>query len=134
MKKLLSNLFVFKNNIQTVHWKLTGKGFISIHKFTDVMNEEVGEFIDRVVEKFIQKNIKVNTSLKHALETATIEEELKGNISVKEGIEKLLSDGRTILKQAEEFESTIKYGAMYLVIDDLREYLEKTLWMLKKSL
>ncbi len=135
MKTLLSNLVIYRSNIQTIHWKMRGKQFLSLHKFTDKMYEEINEYIDRVIEKYVQKDIEVETTLEFFIKNASIKEELKKDMEVSDGVKKLLNDGKEILSQVENAYDNIKeLGAMDLVLDDLREYLEKILWMLNKSL
>ncbi|TCG11608.1 ferritin-like domain-containing protein [Mycoplasma todarodis] len=135
MQKILANLTIYRSNIQTIHWKMRGCNFMSIHKLTDKMYLEINEFIDRVVEKYIQKDITINTTLKHFMEVATIKEETGQDIETKEGIKKLIQDGEVILSQAEKaYDSIEELGTMDLILDDLRDYLEKTLWLLKKSM
>ncbi len=135
MKKLLADLTIYRSNIQTIHWKMRGCNFMSIHKLTDKMYEEINEFIDKIVEKFVQKDIEVNTTLKYLMETSTIAEEEKLDVEIESGINKLIVDAETILAQAEKaYDNIENLGTMDLILDDLREYLEKTLWFLKKSI
>ncbi|NQZ29356.1 MAG: hypothetical protein HRT98_03120 [Mycoplasmatales bacterium] len=135
MKTILADLTIYRSNIQTIHWKIQGCNFIPVHKFTDKMYEEINEFIDKIVEKYIQKNIEIDTTLKTLMNDATISEETKLSIDVKEGIEKLTKDGMSILTKVESAYNNIEgLGSMDLILDDLRDYLEKTIWLLKKSL
>ncbi|CAM9137070.1 ferritin-like domain-containing protein [Mycoplasma todarodis] len=135
MKKILADLTIYRSNIQTIHWKIQGCNFIPIHKFTDKMYEEVNEFIDRVVEKYVQKEVEIDTTLKTLMDNSTLSEETKLNITVDEGIKKLIQDALSILTQVEKAYDDIEgLGSMDLILDDLRDYLEKTIWFLRKSL
>ncbi len=133
MKKLLANLFIYRNNIKNTHWRMFGADFIDVHKFTDQMYSEIDEFIDRVVEKYIQLNEKVDTTMEAQIKNADIKELKIEELSVTEGIKNIVKDGKEILKQAESINDK-KLGTMYLVIDDLKEYLEKTIWLLSKQI
>ncbi len=135
MKKILADLIIYRSNTQTIHWKMQGCNFIPIHKFTDSMYEEINEFIDRIVEKFVQKDVEIDTTLKTLMKNASIKEEEKLNVQVNEGIKKLVKDGTIILSQVEKAYNNIKeLGSMDLILDDLRDCLEKTIWFLNKSL
>ncbi len=135
MKTILANLIIYRSNIQTIHWKIHGNNFIPIHEFTDKMYADINEFIDRVVEKYIQKDIQINTTLKNSLAIGSILEVNDFSIEVNTGINKLIKDSESILKQVEKAYSNIKeLGSMDLILDDMRDYLEKAIWFLRKSI
>ncbi|MCP4336880.1 MAG: hypothetical protein GY679_03475 [Mycoplasma sp.] len=134
MKKLLANLFIFKYNIKNIHWRMFGPDFIDIHKFTDKIYAEIDEFIDRVIEKYIQLDQDIDTSIDSQTKLSTLKELTVKEISVEDGIKRIVEEGKEILAQAESLEDKVgDLGTMYLVLDDLREFLEKHIWLLSKQ-
>ncbi len=135
MKQILSNLFIYKYNIQNIHWRMYGADFIDVHHFTDKMYEEINEFIDRIVEKYIQLDQMIDTSIVGLCKGASLKELIVDQITVEEGVKVIVDEGKMILDSIGSVNKEISsLGTMNLILDDLAAYLEKTIWLLSKQI
>ncbi|CAM9131672.1 ferritin-like domain-containing protein [Mycoplasma marinum] len=134
MQNILNDLIVYRSNIQSMHWKMKGPGFLAIHRLTDKMYSQIDEFIDLIAEKFIQRHLEVETTLANAIANSSLKETKGMTIPIDKCIEDLVSQATIILEKAEKEELPKELGAMYVIVDELRDYLEKTIWLLEKSI
>ena len=74
LKKLLSDLVVFKFKTQKYHWNIEGPDFSQYHAFLATLYEDVEGSIDEIAELIRTMDVKVPGTLKEFLDMTSIDE------------------------------------------------------------
>ena len=74
LKKLLSDLVVFKFKTQKYHWNIEGPDFAQYHSFLGTLYEEIEGSIDDVAEVIRTLDIKAPGTLREFLDMTSIDE------------------------------------------------------------
>jgi len=137
MEKLniyLSSLAVLNVKLHNLHWNIRGTEFITLHKFTEELYEQVFEEYDSVAELLKMKQEFPLTSLKDYSENSIIKEIPSKHYTVPEVLDILLQDydkmyifAKEIRKEADENEE----NSIVAVFDDYIAGYEKNLWFIK---
>lgn len=76
LSTLLSNTFVFSQQLHGFHWTYTGAGFIYLHPFLDEDYESVNASVDAYAEEILTLNYEPPTRLSEYLALSTSIKEL----------------------------------------------------------
>lgn len=134
LQKTLSNHAVLLHQTLNYHWNVEGKEFHDYHLLFDKQYNELFKNLDLIAERIRAVGGKVQGSMKHFIDTASIKED-NGSVPMpKEMIKRLhdqyhkvIEDMRKSVKDLEKSDDV----ATRKMLEDLVEIEEKTKWMLK---
>ncbi|WP_028974353.1 Dps family protein [Spirochaeta cellobiosiphila] len=137
MNSYLADLAVMNVKLHNLHWNVVGKQFVSIHKFTEELYEDLFEKYDAVAEELkMLGEIPASTMVEY-LKITDVKEESPRAFTVEEVLDHLVSDlnilktkALHIRKSASEEDS---FAVANMMEDHSSEY-NKNLWFLKAML
>lgn len=132
LNKLVANLTVLYTKLHSFHWYVTGTSFFTLHKEFEKQYDYVTESLDEVAERFLSIGGRPVSTLKGALEIATIKEATEKETTC-EMVESVLSDFNLLIADLSELMETSEeaedQGTADLALG-LKTELQKTVWML----
>ncbi len=136
LNKLVANLTVLYTKLHSFHWYVKGTSFYTLHEVFEKYYDYVTESLDEVAERFLAIGGRPVSTLKGALEIATISEATE-NETTKEMVASVLSDFELLINDLSEImelsEEANDQGTSDLALG-LKTELEKNTWMLKAYL
>ena len=136
LNKLVANLTVLYTKLHSFHWYVKGRSFYTLHEVFEKYYDNVTETLDEVAERLLAVGGRPVSTLKGALELATIEEASEEETTeqmvaaVLADFELLISDLSQIMESSEEQGDQ---GTSDLCLG-IKTELEKNVWMLKSYL
>lgn len=135
LNQLIASLGLFYFRLHQYHWHVKGDQFFTLHaKFEELYNDTT-QYLDAFAERLIAKDERPLSTLGEFLEHSTISEKVYDqNIQAKEMVRNVVADYSEISKVVE---SGIALAAedKDAVTEDMligyKEYIDKTIWMLK---
>lgn len=132
LNKLVANLTVLYTKLHSFHWYVTGTSFFTLHKEFEKQYDYITESLDEVAERFLSIGGRPVSTLKGALEIATIKEATEKETTC-EMVESVLSDFNLLIADLSELMETSEeaedQGTADLALG-LKTELQKTVWML----
>ncbi|QWQ38857.1 DNA starvation/stationary phase protection protein [Gemella sp. zg-570] len=136
LNKLVANLTVLYTKLHSFHWYVKGSSFYTLHEVFEKYYDHVTETLDEVAERFLAIGGRPVSTLKGALEIATIKEATEKETTV-EMVAAVLADFELLIADAsaliEVSEDANDQGTADLALG-LKTELEKNVWMLKAYL
>ena len=136
VNKLVANLTVLYTKLHSFHWYVKGRSFYTLHEVFENYYDNVTETLDEVAERLLAIGGRPVSTLKGALEIATIKEATEKETteemvaSVLADFELLIADLSNIMADAEEKGDQ---GTSDMCLG-IKTQLEKNVWMLKAYL
>ena len=134
LNKLVANLTVLYTKLHSFHWYVTGRSFYTLHEVFENYYNYTTESLDEVAERLLAIGGRPVSTLKGALEIATIQEATEKAkemvAAVFHDFELLISDLTNLMSIAEEEGDQ---GTSDLALG-LKTQLEKNVWMLRAYL
>ena len=136
LNKLVANLTVLYTKLHSFHWYVKGRSFYTLHEVFEKYYDNVTETLDEVAERLLAVGGRPVSTLKGALELATIEEASEEETTeqmvaaVLADFELLISDLSKLMESSEEQGDQ---GTSDLCLG-IKTELEKNAWMLKSYL
>lgn len=136
LNKLVANLTVLYTKLHSFHWYVSGKSFYTLHEVFEKYYDSVTENLDEVAERFLAIGGRPVSTLKGALEIATITEATEKE-TTEEMVQEVLKDFNLLISDLAELmevsEEADDQGTADLALG-LKTELEKNVWMLKAYL
>ena len=136
LNKLVANLTVLYTKLHSFHWYVTGRSFYTLHEVFENYYNYTTESLDEVAERLLAIEGRPVSTLKGALEIATIKEATEKETTkemvaaVFHDFELLINDLTHLMSVAEEEGDQ---GTSDLALG-LKTQLEKNVWMLRSYL
>ena len=136
LNKLVANLTVLYTKLHSFHWYVTGRSFYTLHEVFENYYNYTTETLDEVAERLLAIGGRPVSTLKGALEIATIQEATEKETTkemvaaVFHDFELLITDLTNLMSVAEEEGDQ---GTSDLALG-LKTQLEKNVWMLRAYL
>ena len=136
LNKLVANLTVLYTKLHSFHWYVKGRSFYTLHEVFENYYNYTTESLDEVAERLLAIGGRPVSTLKGALETATIEEATEKETTsemvaaVFHDFELLKADLSKLMELSEEEgdQGTSDFAL------GVKTQLEKNIWMLKAYL
>lgn len=130
---LLADATIFYQKLRHYHWNVDGRHFFELHEKFEELYTELAGSIDEIAERILMiEGVPLHT-LKSMLEVAQMKED-ESIPSAPEMVDSVMADiealherAGTVIATAEESDDR---GTANL-LDDLRDSMEKNLWMLR---
>ncbi|MGB4984148.1 MAG: DNA starvation/stationary phase protection protein [Erysipelotrichaceae bacterium] len=133
LNEYLSDINVMYVKLHNLHWNVVGSDFKSVHEYLEVLYNSFAEVYDSVAEIMIMQGQRPYASIKQYLGTTSIKEIESKDYKVKEVLDIVGNDIKTLRDKAIEIRSLAVDNDNYLVINhiesDLGNY-DKTLWFI----
>lgn len=138
LKKLLANEFVLYTKTRKAHWNVYGPNFYSLHKFFEVVYQELDEIVDSVAERIRTLGDFATGTLEEFKTTSVLAEIPGSHEKAPELIKQLLTDNETIIAFLKENIVVVQneyndLGTTDFLTGILQQH-EKTCWMLRVQL
>ena len=136
LNKLVANLTVLYTKLHSFHWYVTGRNFYTLHEVFENYYDYTTESLDEAAERLLAIGGRPVSTLKGALEIATIQEATEKETTsemvaaVFHDFKLLISDLTQLMSVAEEEGDQ---GTSDLALG-LKTQLEKNVWMLRSYL
>ena len=136
LNKLVANLTVLYTKLHSFHWYVTGRSFYTLHEVFENYYNYTSESLDEVAERLLAIGGRPVSTLKGALEIATIKEATEKETTkdmvaaVFHDFELLINDLTHLMSVAEDEGDQ---GTSDLALG-LKTQLEKNVWMLRSYL
>jgi len=133
----LSNLAVMNIKIHNLHWNVTGREFLLLHKMTEKMYTMLQLQFDEVAEAIKMQNELPLARMTDYLENATIEEIDSRDYTADEVLQILDADCQNMIKLAKSIRDEADEKDNFLVANMLEEYIAcytKKSWMIRAML
>ena len=131
MNKLVADLIVLNQKVFNLHWNVRGEGFMSMHKMTEKLYEELTDLFDAVAEKIAMGGEFPISTLKECLEITEISEVKEKAFTVQEVVKTIVSDLEIIKKTTLEVKATVENQPL---LDEIIQTIELQKWLFKSSL
>lgn len=136
LNKLVANLTVLYTKLHSFHWYVKGSSFYTLHKVFEKYYGNVADTLDEVAERALAIGSRPVSTLKGALELATIKEATEIE-STSEMVSSVLYDFELLIndlsKLMEDSAEADDQGTSDLCLG-IKTELEKNVWMLKSYL
>ena len=136
LNKLVANLTVLYTKLHSFHWYVKGRSFYTLHEVFENYYDETTNTLDEVAERLLAIGGRPVSTLKGALEIATIKEATETE-STSEMVASVLVDFELLIKDLSEImessEEAGDQGTSDLALG-IKTELEKKVWMLKAYL
>lgn len=133
---LLADATVLYQKLRTFHWDVAGPHFFELHEKFEEQYQRFAQIVDDIAERILTIEGKPLGTLAALLEAAEIKEATKVP-NARDMVASLEADYGTILRRSGELlgqaESAGDRGTVNL-LDEIRDDLEKTRWMLRAYL
>lgn len=136
LNKLVANLTILYTKLHSFHWYVTGRRFYTLHEVFENYYDYTTESLDEAAERLLAIGGRPVSTLKGALEIATIQEATEKETTsemvaaVFHDFKLLISDLTQLMSVAEEEGDQ---GTSDLALG-LKTQLEKNVWMLRSYL
>ncbi|RAX57349.1 DNA starvation/stationary phase protection protein [Helicobacter monodelphidis] len=137
LKGLEADAIVLHMKLHNYHWNVKGMDFHPVHAATEEMYENFATLFDDLAERILQLSDKPITTLKEALEKASVKEESGVSFTSKQIVESILKDYELLYKKFKELSKAAADNddsVTAALADDKLAALEKSIWMFKAQL
>ena len=137
LQKYLANLSVLNVKFHNIHWNVVGSQFMEIHNFTEEIYDQLFEDLDEVAELLKMKKIMPLSTMAEYLEKTTIEEIKAKDFSIKESLEIILKDLKSMKELAIEIRNTADEENDFETVAIFEDYVanySKNIWFVEAML
>lgn len=133
----IANLGVAYIKLHNLHWNVVGGQFKAVHEYTESLYDALTDVLDEVAEVLKMHGEMPLASLKDYLAAATIDELDSKELSVKDTLNILLADLKTLQAQADAIRTMADADGNYHLVsvmeDNLANY-AKNIWFVSSML
>ena len=133
----IANLGVAYIKLHNLHWNVVGGQFKAVHEYTESLYDALTDVLDEVAEVLKMHGEMPLASLKDYLVAATIDELDSKELSVKDTLNILLADLKTLQAQADAIRTMADADGNYHLVsvmeDNLANY-AKNIWFVSSML
>ncbi len=133
---LLSDATVFWFKLHNDHWNFTGGQFFTLHVKYEELYTRWAQVVDDLAERVLTVGHRPVGTLREALELAQVKERTK-DLDATDRVKSTLEDLRLMherMGQAIEVASSAGDRGTENLLDDVRDTMEKNMWMLRAFL
>lgn len=136
LNKLVANLTVLYTKLHSFHWYVTGRSFYTLHEVFENYYNYTTETLDEAAERLLAIGGRPVSTLRGALELATIKEASEKETTV-EMVDEVFHDFELLIKDLDKImelsEAEGDQGTSDFALG-VKTQLEKNIWMLKAYL
>lgn len=136
LNKLVANLTVLYTKLHSFHWYVKGHSFYTLHEVFEKYYDGVTETLDEAAERLLAIGGRPVSTLKGALELATIKEATEEE-TTEEMVQSVLADFNLLISELSELmevaEENDDQGTSDFALE-VKTELEKRVWMLNSYL
>ncbi|MBQ3180104.1 MAG: DNA starvation/stationary phase protection protein [Firmicutes bacterium] len=133
----IANVGVAYIKLHNLHWNVVGGQFKAVHEYTESIYDALADVLDEVAEVLKMHGEMPLASLKDYLAAATIDELGSKELSVKDTLDILLADLKTLQAQADAIRTMADADGNYHLVavmeDNLSNY-AKNIWFVSSML
>lgn len=133
----IANVGVAYIKLHNLHWNVVGGQFKAVHEYTESIYDALADVLDEVAEVLKMHGEMPLASLKDYLAAATIDELGNKELSVKDTLDILLADLKTLQAQADAIRTMADADGNYHLVavmeDNLSNY-AKNIWFVSSML
>lgn len=134
LNQIISEFTVLYQKTRHFHWHVQGSEFFTLHVKFEEIYDAINETIDKLAERVVGLNGQSITSLRQALQLASLVEETDKYPSGEKMVQELISDLEKISKLLTEVAGSIddsKDRHTVNLLDEALDMVESHIWMLK---
>ena len=133
----IANVGVAYIKLHNLHWNVVGGQFKAVHEYTESIYDALADVLDEVAEVLKMHGEMPLASMKDYLAAATIDELGSKELSVKDTLDILLADLKTLQAQADAIRTMADADGNYHLVavmeDNLSNY-AKNIWFVSSML
>lgn len=136
LNKLVANLTVLYTKLHSFHWYVKGRSFYTLHEVFEKYYDSVTETLDEAAERLLSIGGRPVSTLKGALELATIKEATEEE-TTEEMVQAVLADFNLLISELSELMEAAEEEGDQGTSDfalEVKTELEKRVWMLNSYL
>lgn len=132
LNQYLTNIYMMKHNLETIHFNVVGPGAYDLHVKTGEWGRYFSDYYDTVAERIKMLNGYPISSLREVVEISKIKEVPSKGISVQDALNIIINDFKllnSMNKQVADYATTTNDLYILSMITDIIKYLDKAIWL-----
>jgi starvation-inducible DNA-binding protein len=137
LNKYLADTSVMYVKVHNLHWNVSGLQFKAVHEFLETIYDGLAENLDEIAELIKMNGDYPLASMAEYLKVSSINELSSQKYGVKESLEILLEDLKTLDSSAKEIRAAADEKDAFDIVSMMEEHCasyQKTIWFIESML